>query len=201
MPWREPAQRVVAGKVNPNNPSSLPTIRLAREHRTVLSVGVFPFVQNPLALPLLMLSFQRRTYNLYANTSKIMPLSDIFSPDRAIHLGPKVLFTQSLGDYRYASLLKLCDISNLLFVVSINGYVLLRFFIMHWRNKVLLRMTRTIYRNLTMKYRLYLHNEIKKKNDGTIKEHVSFFTQFAHNKLYCVVLCLLIRLRAMNNKK
>lgn len=124
MPWREPAQRVVAGKVNPNNPSSLPTIRLAREHRTVLSVGVFPFVQNPLALPLLMLSFQRRTYNLYANTSKIMPLPDIFSPDRAILLGPKVLFTQSLGDYRYASLLKLCDISNLLFVVSIDGYVL-----------------------------------------------------------------------------
>lgn len=117
MPWREPALQVVAGKVNPNNPSSLPIIRPARERRTVLSVGVFPFVQNPLALPLLMLSFQRRTYNLYANTSKIIPLPDIFSRDRATHLGPKVLFTRPLGDYHYASLLKLYDWTYFQFII------------------------------------------------------------------------------------
>lgn len=179
MPWREPAQQVVAGKVNPNHPSSLPIIRPARGRRTVLSVGVFPFVQNPLALPLLMLSFQRRTYNLSANTSKIMPsLPDIFSHDRAIHLGPKVLYTRSIDDYRYASFLKLYDRTYFQFIICRKYRWVRTFPFLHNAlagQNVPLRMTRTIYCNVTMKYRLYLHNELKKENDETTGEHVSIF--------------------------
>lgn len=164
MLWREPAQWVVAGKVNPNNPSSLPIIRPARGRRTVLSVGVFPFVQNPLALPLLMLSFQRRTYNVYANTSKIIPLSDIFSRDCAIHLGPKILFTRPLGDYRYASLLKLYNRTYFQFIIC-RKYRWVRIFaFLHSQENVSLQITEIVYRNLMMKYWLHLHNKIKKKS-------------------------------------
>lgn len=79
----------------------------------MLSVGVFPYVQNPLALPLLMLSFQRRTYNpsgeckvTTATTGRLsLALALAFARSRslvlcAIHLELEAPFGRSCDGYR-----------------------------------------------------------------------------------------------------